>query len=407
MSLSSESALSLLDDVRVLAIEQYGAGPFGSMHLADLGAEIIKIEDRNAGGDVARQVSPYATNDGDSLFFQSFNRNKRSISLDMKNPAGRKVFEQLVARSDVVYSNLRGDVPARLRIRYEDLEALNPRIVCVSLSAFGTEGPRSHQPGYDYILQALTGWMDLTGEPDGLPTKSALSLVDYCGGLIGAIAILAGVHGARRTGVGMDFDLSLYDTALAMLTYPATWLLTEGWKPSRVLRSAHPSLVPFQLFEGSDGEWFVLGCGKEHFWSKAAAAIGRHDLLDDPRFKSFPDRDTHREALIAALDSTFATRPAAEWVTLLEHAEVPVAPVNDLSTAISDEHTAARELITEFDHPEFGTIRQIASPFRVNQARPGARRAPRLNEDENYVLRDVLGFEDNAISTLRGRGAFG
>ena len=163
--LSSESALSLLDDVRVLAIEQYGAGPFGSMHLADLGAEIIKIEDRNAGGDVARQVSPYATNDGDSLFFQSFNRNKRSISLDMKNPAGRKVFEQLVARSDVVYSNLRGDVPARLRIRYEDLEALNPRIVCVSLSAFGTEGPRSHQPGYDYILQALTGWMDLTGEP--------------------------------------------------------------------------------------------------------------------------------------------------------------------------------------------------------------------------------------------------
>ncbi|MFS8497330.1 MAG: CoA transferase, partial [Micromonosporaceae bacterium] len=221
-----------LEDVRIIAVEQYGAGPFGSVHLADLGAEIIKIEDPRTGGDVGRTVPPYAE-DGDSLFFETFNRNKRSLGLDLANPAGRSVFEDLVRVSDAVYSNLRGDVPGRMRLRYADLAHLNPRIVCCSLSGFGMTGPRSRQPAYDYFLQGLAGWMDLTGEPDGPPTKSGLSLVDYCGGLVAAVALLAGVHAARRDGVGTDCDISLFDTAIGLLTYPATWHLTAGYEPAR------------------------------------------------------------------------------------------------------------------------------------------------------------------------------
>jgi crotonobetainyl-CoA:carnitine CoA-transferase CaiB-like acyl-CoA transferase len=178
-----------LGDIRVIAIEQYGAGPFGSVHLADLGAEVIKIEDPASGGDVGRYVPPYQHGE-DSLFFEVFNRNKRSISLDLTTPDGRAVFEDLVRVSDVVYSNLRGDVPAKIGITYDQLKHLNPRIVCCALTGFGMTGPRATEPGYDYVLQGIAGWMDITGEPSGPPTKSGLSLVDYSGGLVAAISIL-------------------------------------------------------------------------------------------------------------------------------------------------------------------------------------------------------------------------
>jgi crotonobetainyl-CoA:carnitine CoA-transferase CaiB-like acyl-CoA transferase len=181
-----------LEDIRIVAIEQYGAGPFGSMHLADLGADVIKIEDPRDGGDVGRYVPPF-TRGEDSLFFETFNRNKRSLSLDLVTDAGRAVFEDLVRTSDAVYSNLRGDVPAKMGIRYQDLAKVNPAIVCCSLTGFGMTGPRSAEPGYDYILQGLAGWMSLTGAPDGPPTKSGLSLVDYSGGFVAALSLLAGV----------------------------------------------------------------------------------------------------------------------------------------------------------------------------------------------------------------------
>ncbi len=189
-----------LEDVRIIAVEQYGAGPpFGSVHLADLGADVLKIEEPTSGGDVGRYVPPYNKGE-DSLFFETFNRNKRSLSLDLGTPGGRKVFEDLVRTSDAVYSNLRGDVPAKIKITYDDLKHLNPAIVCCSLTGFGMTGPRAKQPGYDYILQGLAGWMDLTGDPDGPPTKSGLSLVDFCGGYVAALSLMAGLHAARRDG---------------------------------------------------------------------------------------------------------------------------------------------------------------------------------------------------------------
>src|SRR3954469_15947487 len=274
-----------LEDVRIISLEQYGAGPFGSVQLADLGADVVKLEQPAGGGDIGRYVVPMQ-HDEDSVFFEVFNRNKRSLSLDSGTPAGRAVFEDLVRVSDVVYSNLRGDVPAKLRIRYDDLKHLNPAIVCTSLSGFGMTGPRSAEPGYDYVLQGMAGWMDITGEPNGPPTKSGLSLVDYSGGLVAAISILAGVHAARRDGAGMDCDVSLFDTAISMLTYPAIWNLNGEFEPKRTHHSAHPSLVPFQAFQASDG-WIVVACPKEKFWQRLTVAVGRPELAADERFATF------------------------------------------------------------------------------------------------------------------------
>ncbi|MFC0534200.1 CaiB/BaiF CoA transferase family protein [Phytohabitans kaempferiae] len=394
-----------LADIRVIALEQYGAGPFGSVHLADLGADVIKIEDPEAGGDVGRYVPPYADGE-DSLFFETFNRNKRSIGLDIRHPQGRAVFEDLVRNADAVYSNLRGDVPAKLHIRYDDLKEVNPRIVCCSLSGFGMTGPRSAEPGYDYVLQGLAGWMTLTGEPDGPPAKTGPSLVDYSGGLVAAISLLAGVHAARRDGVGMDCDLSLYDTAMGMLTYLATWHLNAGYEPGRTRRSAHPSLVPFQVFSAKDG-WLVLGCAKEKFWHRLVKALDRPELAGDPRFATFKDRAVHQAELQDILDGVLATRTVAQWLDLLRAAAVPCAPVNDVSQALDEEQTAARRLVVTADHPVFGQVRMVRSPVRVGIDRRRHHRAPRRGEHTEEILTGLLGYDQTVVERLRAAHVFG
>ena len=394
-----------LEDVRIVALEQYGAGPFGSMHLADLGAEVIKIEDPRTGGDVGRYVPPFQEGE-DSLFFETFNRNKRSLRLDVVNPAGRAVFEDLVRVSDAVYSNLRGDVPERLRLRFDDLSALNPAVVCCSLSAFGMTGPRAAEPGYDYILQGIAGWMSITGEPDGPPTKSGLSLVDYCGGFVAAAALMAGLHAARRDGRGMDCDLSLFDTALGLLTYPAVWHLNGGFIPVRTKKSAHPSIVPFQNFRTSDG-WIVVVAAKEKFWQRLAAAVGRPELATDTRFATFEDRRRNADACLAILDDVFASQTSEHWIELLADAGVPCGPVNDVAGALDDPQTAARRMVVETEHPRFGTVRQLASPMRVGNGETPYRRAPLLHEDAEDLLTGLLGYDDRRVAQLTAAGAFG
>lgn len=394
-----------LEDVRVLAVEQYGAGPFGSLHLADLGAEVIKIEDPSVGGDVGRYVPPYQE-DRDSLFFQTFNRNKKSLNLDLTNPVGRAVFLDLVRVSDAVYSNLRGDVPARLRIRYADLQETNPRIVCCSLSGFGMTGPRSTEPAYDYILQALAGWMTLTGEPDGPPAKTGLSLVDYCGGLSAAMALVTGIHSARRDGVGMDCDLALYDVAISLLTYLATWHLNRGYVPERTANSAHPSLVPFQNFETADG-WIVVGCAKETFWRRLTGVIGRPELAADGRFRDFVARRAHAEELLPVLCEIFRSAPSAHWLEKLREAGVPSGPIRNVADAFADPHTVARGLMIDVVHPRFGTLKEIATAVRVGDAPVAYRRAPEPDEDRAEVLRTLLGYGAARLRECEQAGAFG
>jgi crotonobetainyl-CoA:carnitine CoA-transferase CaiB-like acyl-CoA transferase len=392
-----------LEDIRIIAVEQYGAGPFGSVHLADLGADVIKIEEPSTGGDVGRYVPPYADGE-DSLFFETFNRGKRSVSLDLANPAGREVFEDLVASADAVYSNLRGDVPEKIGIRYDQLKHINPSIVCCSLTGFGMTGPRAAQPGYDYILQGLAGWMDLTGEPGGPPAKSGLSIVDYSGGFVAAIALLAGVHAARRDGRGMDCDLSLFDTAVGMLTYPAAWHLNAGFTPERTRHSAHPSLVPFQLFRTADG-WVVVGCAKEKFWRRLVVVLDQA-ILTEPRFATFAGRREHAAELLPLLEAVFATRDTAGWLAVLEPAGIPCGPVNDVAAALRDPHTLARGLVVETEHPRYGTVRQVASPVRVGDQPPAYRRAPRRGEDLSYVS-ELLDYAPDRVAALRAAGAFG
>ena len=272
-----------LEGVRILAVEQYGAGPYGSTHLADMGAEVIKIEHRQSGGDMSRGVGPYFLGEHDSHFFQSLNRNKRSVTLDLKHPAGRAVFEKLVATAQGLFGNMRGDQPEKLRLRYDDLKHLNPAIVCAHLSGYGREGSRRSWPGYDYLVQAECGFLALTGEPDGPPARFGLSVVDFMTGLTTAFALMCGLYAARETGIGRDVDVSLYDVAMHQLSYPAAWYLSEGHVTTRMPRSAHPSAVPCQLVRAADG-WLFVMCMTPKFWQALAQGVGRPEWLDDARF---------------------------------------------------------------------------------------------------------------------------
>jgi crotonobetainyl-CoA:carnitine CoA-transferase CaiB-like acyl-CoA transferase len=394
-----------LADVRVLSVEQFGAGPWATLQLADLGADVIKIEDPASGGDVGRYVPPFEEAE-DSLFFETFNRGKRSISLDLRNPRGRAVFEDLVRGADAVHSNLRGDQPERLRLRYADLRDLNPRIVCCSLSGFGMTGPRAAEGGYDYVMQGLAGWMSLTGEPDGPPVKSGLSLVDLSGGYVSALALVAALWRARRDGVGCDCDIALFDTALAELMYVGTWAATAGYTPQRHRNSAHPSLVPFQNFPTADG-WIVIACPKEKFWLALCDVLDRPDLAADERFDGFAGRDRDRDALLAELEAAFAARPTAEWLEALAAAGVPAAPVNDVAAALTDPQAVARGAVVEAEHERFGTVRTIASPLRVGDERRPVVRAPRRGEHTAEVLADLCGYDADEVAALAESGAFG
>jgi crotonobetainyl-CoA:carnitine CoA-transferase CaiB-like acyl-CoA transferase len=386
-----------LADVRVLAIEQFGAGPWGTLQLADLGAEVIKIEDPATGGDVARYVPPFHEGEA-SLFFETFNRNKRSVSLDLRHPDARAVFEDLVRVSDVVYSNLRGDQPERLGLTHEQLRHVNERIVCCSLSGFGMAGPRAGEGGYDYMMQGRAGWMSLTGGPDDPPTKSGLSLVDLSGGYVSAIAVLAGLWRARRDGTGCDCDISLLDTALAELVYVGTWAASQGYVPPRRPNSAHPVIVPFQNLPTSDG-WIVVACPKEKFWQLLCEAIGRPGLAQE--YPSFAERDRRRDELEAILEEAFRERTSEEWLAALAAAGVPSAPVNDAKAALEE----AR--VVEYEHAQLGKVRQVASPLRLSGAEPPLRPAPERGADTEQVLVELCGYEPARVQELAAAGVFG
>ena len=392
-----------LEDIRVLSIEQFGAGPWGTMHLADLGADVIKIEDPSVGGDVSRHVPP--GNESSTLYFESFNRNKRSLSLDLRHPESRAVLEDLVAQSDAVFSNLRGDQPAKLGIRYEDLAHANERVVCVSLSGFGTTGPRAAEGAYDPTIQALAGWMSLTGGPEQPPTKSGLSLVDFSAGYVGAIAVMGAVWQARREGVGCDVDLSLFETALSLLTYLATWSATLGWEPVRMSDSAHQRVVPFQAFAAADG-WIVVACAKETLWRRLCDVIGRPDLANDERFADFEARDRNRGVLVPELQRVFAERPVADWEQLLRANGIPCSPVNDVAGALAEEQAEARGALVSYDHPVLGQVRGIASALGQSLAAPPAR-GPLLGEHNTEILTTVCGYEPARIAALLESGVLG
>jgi crotonobetainyl-CoA:carnitine CoA-transferase CaiB-like acyl-CoA transferase len=369
-----------LSGIKILSIEQYGAGPYGTMLLADLGAEVIKIEAPSLGGDVSRAVGPYMLGEGDSQFFQTFSRGKKSCALEIKTPEGRAQFEAMVAGADAVANNLRGDQPAKMKITYDDLKSINPKIVCAHLSAYGRDNDRATWPGYDYLMQAEAGLMSMTGEPDGPPARCGLSVVDFHTGSHLAIGLLAGIMGAMRTGMGCDIDVALFDTALHQMSYPATWYLNEGVEVGRLPRGAHPSIAPSQLFKTADG-WLMLMCQTPKFWEIFCIRSKREDLMADARFATVPARRENLGTLTTVLDSHLMTQPTAHWIALLG-GHVPVAPINDIGQALTSDHVRAIGMTDVVDHPmaKGGKLGMLASPIKVNGQRPLGKRAPRLGE---------------------------
>lgn len=387
-----------LTGVRVLAVEQYGAGPFGTMFLADQGAEVIKIENPNDGGDMSRSVGPHFFAPGDSEFFQSFNRNKKSLTLDLGRPEGQAVLHDLVRSADALASNLRGDVPAKLGLVYDRLKEFNPKIVCAHLSAYGRTGPRASWPGFDYLMQAEAGYFSLTGEPDTPPTRFGISIVDLMTGLGLAYALLAALTSARATGQGSDIDVSLFDMALHNTSYLATWYLNEGVVQQRLGRSAHPALTPCQLYRTRDG-WIYLMCNKEKFWPALCGKLGRPDWGEDPRFRRFPDRLEHRDLLTDMLDEALRQRTTAEWLAVFA-GTVPAAPINDLAQALENPFVTENARLQTFPHPERGSFRMVAPPVRCGVDQAPARSAPALGAHTEALLREA-GYDDARIAALK------
>ena len=383
-----------LAGIRIIAVEQYGAGPFGTQHLADLGAEVIKIENRADGGDVGRHVGPYYFDENDSHFYQSFNRNKKSMTLNLKSEQGVEILHRLVKNSAAVFNNLRGDLPEKLGLTYDDLKHLNPQLVCGHLSAYGRQGSRKAWPGYDYLMQAEAGYLSLTGEPDGPPSRMGLSIIDLMTGTTAAMGLLAGILGARATGVGRDIDVSLYDVAVHNLAYVGTWYLNEGFSLKREPFSSHPSLTPSQLYRTADG-WVFLMCNKEKFWGTLCKAIDRHDWIASEQYCDFKSRLKNRDQLKQDLEAVLAAHTTEEWMTRFA-GKVPAAPVYDVAQALDNDFIREQERILDLAHPTT-KVRVITSPVRAGEH--PVRAAPAMGQD-NAALLSEIGYSESQIQSF-------
>jgi crotonobetainyl-CoA:carnitine CoA-transferase CaiB-like acyl-CoA transferase len=395
----------MLEGVRILAVEQYGAGPFGTLFLADLGAEVIKIEHGADGGDIARAVGPHF-HDGlpataQSLFYQGFNRSKKSVTLDLSRPEGQAVFRRLAARADAVATNLRGDVPAKLGLTYPQLAVANPRIVCAHLSGYGRDGERAAWPGYDYLMQAEAGYFHLTGEPDSAPARCGLSLVDLMTGVALAAGLLAALHAAHRDERGRDVDVSLFDLALANLSYIGHWYLNAGAATGRIARSAHASITPCQSYRTRDG-WIFLMCNKEKFWAVLCRKIGRPEWIDDARFRRFPDRLRNRDLLTGLIDEALQARTTGEWLAAFG-GSVPAAPIYDVAQALENPWVKGGARVESIPVEGGAPLTLLTNPLRGEGLPLRGRPAPALGADTDAVLA-TAGYTGDEIARLRAQG---
>jgi crotonobetainyl-CoA:carnitine CoA-transferase CaiB-like acyl-CoA transferase len=389
-----------LDGVRVLELGQIIAGTYGGQVLSDLGAEVIKVESPE--GDLGRNpsVAPYK---GLSGLFLTLNRNKKSIVLNLKSEAGRELFYQLVRCSDVVVDNFREGVLERLEIDYARLSRINARIIQCSVTGFGT-GAYKDYPALDIIIQAISGHMAITGEPDRPPARVGIPLADMSGGIFACKGILAALYARERTGRGQRIELSMFDCMLNLLGYIGTMWLSNGELP-KPPGSGHDYTVPWQAFKARDG-YIVVATREDSFWRKLTAVLERPQLANDPRFATNAERCRHRQVLVPLLEALFAERTVGAWMERLRAAQVPASPVNHLDGAFAEPPVAEREMVLEYDHPEVGRVRVPGNPIKLSEASGSiARPAPRLGEHTDEVLSGLLGITSDRIAELRRGGA--
>lgn len=383
----TDSAPLPLAGIRVLDVSQVMAGPYCCMMLGDLGADVIKVEPPPS-GDSTRHSMGFRLKGDDSPGFYALNRNKRSIVLDLKNPADRDVFYALVKTADVLVENARPGVADRLGMGYETLKAINPRLVYASISGFGQTGPWSQRPGFDLIAQAMSGILSATGLPGHEPVKNAIPVGDLGAGLFATVAILAALLARQSSGVGQFIDASLLESALGLSVWETTELWGTGRSPTPI-GTANRMSAPYQAVKAADS-YFVIGAANQKLWLTLLDVLGRAELNQDPRFATNSQRVTHREALIEALAPTFAGKPAQEWIDALLQAGVPAAPIYDYAQGLANDHVKAREMVMEIPHPVEGTYKSLGFPMKMRGTPQQVRYPPPLLGEHGAQIRREL-----------------
>jgi crotonobetainyl-CoA:carnitine CoA-transferase CaiB-like acyl-CoA transferase len=387
-----------LENVRILDLSRMLSGPFGSMILADLGAEVIKIEELD-GGDKTRTMGPKLS-EGQSAYFISINRNKKSVTLDLRKEKGRKIFYDLVKISDVVLDNFRPGVLEKLGCDYETLKSVNPRIINCSISSFGHTGPDKDLPGFDLILQARGGAMSITGEPERPPVRMGIPTGDIAGAMYAAYGVAAALYSREKTGLGQKIDISLLDCQASLLTYVAQYYLFNGKIPGPI-GSGHQTVVPYQAFKTEDS-YIVIAIFVEKFWEKLCRVLGLESLVKDPKYRTNDLRRKNKKELLPILEQKFLEKSAAEWLQLFEEEGIPSAPVSTLDKVLSDPQILARNMLAEANHSKYGKVKVMGNPIKMSEtSKDSYIGAPLLGEHTQEILSELLRYSQEEIEALR------
>ena len=389
----------LLDGVRVLDLTRILAGPYCTMLLGDLGADIIKVEVPGRGDDT-RQWGPSFTTGGESAYFLAANRNKRSLTLNLKSERGRSILGELIQQADILIENFRVGTLEKWDLSYEQLKNLRPDLIYCTITGYGYTGPYRDRRGYDFIIQAMGGFMSVTGPEDGEPFRAGIAVADLSSGIYACNAVLAALYARERTGKGQRIDISLLDCQVAMMSYVASNFLVSGEPPQR-FGNAHPNLVPYQVFEAQDG-YFAFAAGNDLQWANFCRAVGREAWETDPLFATNPARLTNRTKLVGLLNELFSTRSVADWIELCEGAGLPVGPINTMEAALSDPQVLARGMVMEVPHPTEGSVPLLRSPLNIPTAPSEVRYPPpTLGQHTDEILSELLNYDSEGIQALR------
>lgn len=391
-----------LGDITVLDLSRILAGPYCSMMLGDLGADVIKVERPGMGDDTRRWLPPDAG--GEAAYYLCINRNKRSLTVNMKTPEGQKIIRELARQSDIVLENYKVGTLKTMGLDYESIKAVNPGVIYCAITGFGQNGPYKDKPGYDFMIQGMGGVMSITGAPEGPPMKVGVAIVDITAGLFACNAILAALRLREKTGKGQYIDIALLDAMVAWLANVGSNYLVSGELPKRY-GNGHPNIVPYEPFKAKDDVWVALAVGNDAQWRKFCELADMADLADDPRFATNAARVANRTTLIPVIAEKMVLKTSEEWMTELDRLKIPCGPINTLDKVFADPQVAAREMVQEVPHPSAGSVKLVASPMKFSETPCDiVRHPPLLGEHTDEVLRERLGYDAARIAALRDNG---